>query len=293
MNIKEILDRTTGFFREKKIDSPRLDAELLLSHGLGLKRIDLYLKFEQPLKEEELEKLRGLVRRRAQGEPVAYILGEKDFFGEGFQVNSSVLIPRPETESLVEMALDWQKNHQLKNLRILDLGCGSGCIGLSLLKNIPDAQLIAVDISSQALQVAMGNAEKMGLQNRSTWLCEDAFHFEKLKNRIDEKFMGQIDLLVANPPYIDKNDVEVEENVKKFEPEIALFSEEKGLRHLKKWSSDYAQILSPNSLMLMEMGYTQGEELKKHVIEIGKLNTVKIEKDLAGKDRFIRGERHG
>lgn len=293
MNIKEILDRTTGFFREKKLDSPRLDAELLLSHGLGLNRIDLYLKFEQPLKEAELEKLRTLVKRRAQGEPIAYILGEKGFFGEGFQVNSSVLIPRPETESLVELALDWQKKHHLKNLRILDLGCGSGCIGLSLLKNISDARLIAVDISSQALEVAKKNAEKLSLQDQATWVCEDAFRFEAVKKIIDEKFSGQIDLLVANPPYIAKNDSEVEENVKKFEPEIALFSEENGLKHLKQWSADYADLLSSYSLMLMEMGYTQGDELKKHFSQIEKLDNVRIEKDLSGKDRFIRGERHG
>lgn len=293
MNIKEILDRTTGFFREKKLDSPRLDAELLLSHGLGLSRIELYLKFEQPLKEEELQKLRTLVKRRSQGEPIAYILGEKGFFGETFAVNQNVLIPRPETELMVEEALAWQNKTQIKNLKILDLGSGSGCIGLSLLKNISDAQLISVDISSQALEVAKANAERLEVSDRTTWLCEDAFHFTNVKKLIEEKFSGLVDLIVANPPYIDKNDIEVEDNVKKYEPPAALFSEENGLKHLKTWSRDYSQLLSSSGLMLMEMGYLQAEELKKHFIDLGKFSSVEIQKDLAGKDRIIRGECHG
>ncbi|MEK6773029.1 MAG: peptide chain release factor N(5)-glutamine methyltransferase [Bdellovibrionota bacterium] len=293
MNIKEILDRTTGFFREKKMDSPRLDAELLLSHGLGLNRIDLYLKFEQPLKEEELQKLRTLVKRRAQGEPVAYILGEKDFFGETFIVNQAVLIPRPETEGLVETALNWQKKNKKTNLRILDLGCGSGCIGLSLLKKIPDAQLLAVDVSEEALQIAKKNADNLEVSDRVSWLCADAFDFSNVKTKIDNIFTEPIDLLVANPPYIDKKDLEVEVNVKMYEPNGALFSDENGTKHLKSWSTNYATLLAAESLMLMEMGYLQGAELKKHFIEIGKFDTVEVDKDLAGKDRIIRGECHG
>lgn len=293
MNIKEILDRTTGFFREKKLDSPRLDAELLLAHGLKLNRIDLYLKFEQPLKEEELQVLRGLVKRRALGEPVAYILGEKDFFGESFFVNENVLIPRPETETLVELALDWHKQNQKLNLHILDLGCGSGCIGLSLLKKIPEARLIAVDISEQAIQIAQKNAEKLSVADRVTFLCQDAFAFDEVNSVIKQKFSGSVDLLVANPPYIDRNDTEIEENVKKFEPQLALYSDESGTRHLKEWSKNFSSVLSSSSLMLMEMGYTQGEELKKHLVQIGKFNSVTIEKDLSGKDRIIRGECHG
>ncbi len=293
MNIKEILDRTTGFFREKKLDSPRLDAELLLSHGLGLSRIDLYLKFEQPLREEELQKLRNLVKRRSLGEPIAYILGEKDFYGESFKVNENVLIPRPETESLVEEALKWHGVLGINNLKILDLGSGSGCIGLTLLKKIPDAKLLAVDISAQAIEVAKSNAEKLGVQDRVIWVCEDAFNFSKVKETIDSYFSGEINLLVANPPYIDKSDLEVEENVKKFEPASALFSEENGLKHLKKWTSDYSKILSAPGLMLMEMGYLQASEVQKHVLSLREFDKVEVQKDLAGKDRFIRGECHG
>jgi release factor glutamine methyltransferase len=270
-----------------------LDAELLISSGLGLKRIDLYLKFEQPLKEDELQKLREMVKRRSQGEPVAYILGEKDFFGESFFVNSSVLIPRPETETLVETALDWLTKNPKEEIGILDLGCGSGCIGLSLLKKIPHARLLAVDISSEALSVAQKNAERLQVSDRAQWLCEDAFNHAQVKNKIQSFFNGGIDLLVANPPYIASDDVEVENHVKTFEPHIALFSENAGLKHLQEWTKHYAPLLRAPGLMLMEMGYTQGPTLQKAVQELNFFSKVEITKDLSGKDRIIRGELHG
>jgi len=293
MNIKEVLDRTAGFFREKKMDSPRLDAELLISRGLGLRRIDLYLKFEQPLKEEELQKLREMVKRRSQGEPVAYILGEKDFFGESFIVNSDVLIPRPETETLVETALDWNKRIKKENTKILDLGCGSGCIGLSLLKKIPGSRLLSVDISSKALEVAQKNADRLQVSDRVQWLCEDAFNVAQVKNEVQIFFNGKVDLLVANPPYIATDDPELESHVKTFEPSLALFSENQGLKHLQEWTQSYAPLLNNPGLMLMELGYTQGLTIQKSVMELNFFNTVNIEKDLSGKDRIVRGELHG
>ncbi len=290
MNLKEILERTTIFFKEKKIDSPRLDAEILLSHGLGMKRIDLYLKYDQPIKESELEKLRELVKRRSLGEPVAYILGEKDFYGETFLVSPSVLIPRPETELLVEKVLDWQKAAAVQKPKILDLGCGSGCIGLMLLKKIPTAKLFAVDISADAIEIAKKNAVQLNVQDRVVWFHSDASQSENVISELDRLFNSKIDILVANPPYIDPMDKEIDIHVKQYEPAAALFSEDKGLKYLKEWSAKYVQCLNQKSIVMMEMGYTQAQDLKNHFVDLKKFDFINIDKDLSGKDRFIRGE---
>lgn len=293
MTLKEILDKTTAFFRDKKIETPRLDAELLLAHGLKLERIQLYLRHDQPMKEEELVILRDLVRRRSQGEPVAYILGTKEFFGFPFEVNPAVLIPRPETERLVEESLAWAKNKK-PDLKVIDLGCGSGCIGLTLLKKLPEAQLLAVDLSDAALEVAQRNAKALEVSDRVLFLQADAAN-ENLVMSNFKNFMRQetIDILVSNPPYIAASDTSVEDNVKKFEPSSALFAEDEGLALLKQWSRIYGQHLASEGLMLMEMGMSQGDEMGSHFANLALFNEVRVIKDLSGHDRVIRGVKHG
>lgn len=285
MKLKEIIERTTQFFKDRKFDSPRLDAELLIAHGLKLERIQLYLKFDQPLKEEELQVCRDLVKRRAQGEPVAYILGYRDFYNEKFLVNSNVLIPRPETEHIVEKAVDWAKK-QNAHLKILDLGTGSGCIGLSLLKLLPEAQLIAVDVSEGALKLAEHNAMNLKVADRAQFILGDA-------QEIAEKIPQEISILVANPPYIAPTDTHVEENVKKYEPASALFAEDNGLYFLKKWPLAYKTHLLPESITLMEMGFDQGPAMKNYFESLAQFNEVSIIKDLSGHDRIICGVKHG
>lgn len=285
MKLKEVLDKTTQFFKDKKVDSPRLDAELLLAHGLGLQRIQLYLKFDQPLSEDELAKLRELVRRRVQGEPVAYILESKEFFGYSFKVNSAVLIPRPETEHIVEAALEWIKQNPQENYNIVDLGTGSGCIGLTLLKKLPNSRLIAIDISEDALRVARENAVALEVAERVQFIQADASALEMQP--------PSIDILVSNPPYISSEDQDVEENVKKFEPETALFAKEQGLRFLYEWSAKYAPQLNEKAIVLMEMGMTQGSQMQKHFEELKVFSKVDIIKDLASLDRVIRGVKNG
>ncbi|MFS4458989.1 peptide chain release factor N(5)-glutamine methyltransferase [Bdellovibrio sp. HCB2-146] len=293
MKLKEVLDKTTAFFREKKIDTPRLDAELLLSHGLKLDRIQLYLKFDQPLSDAELATCRELVRRRSQGEPVAYIVGYKDFFGERFEVNSHTLIPRPETEHLIEEAMKWEKDSE-KPLHILDLGCGSGCVGLTLLKKFPHARLVTVDISAEALEVAKRNAESLGVRERVFFVNEDAGNFQNVMASYQE-FMGQekIDILVSNPPYIAEEDPLVDKDVRKFEPHTALFAADSGLALLKQWSSSYSEKLSRPGLLLMEMGMSQGAAMLGHLEKLGKFNEVRVIKDLSGHDRVLRGVING
>ncbi len=286
MKLKEVLDKTTQFFKDKKLESPRLDAELILAFALKLERIQLYLKFDQPLSEQEMNTCRELVRRRAQGEPVAYILGSKEFYGYSFRVGPAVLIPRPETEHIVESALEWAKTQRNDHaFNILDLGTGSGCIGLTLLKKLPMSRLIAVDISEPALEIAKANAESLSVADRVQFLCADV-------SRLDME-IPKIDILVANPPYIASDDLDLEENVKKFEPENALFADENGLGFLRKWSKKTVPFLNEDAIVLMEMGMNQGADMTEHFKSLGVFSKVDVIKDLAGLDRVIRGVKNG
>lgn len=293
MKLKEVLDKTTAFFKDKKLDTPRLDAEILLAHGLKLERIQLYLKYDQPLEESELAICRDLVRRRVAGEPVAYILGYRDFFGHRFEVNSSTLIPRPETEHIVEEVMAWAQDKE-KVYSIIDLGTGSGCLGLSLLKDLPKARLLSVDKSDKALEVAKRNAEQLGVSDRVQFVHADAADVSAVISAF-KNFMGheRIDILVSNPPYIAEGDPGLEENVKKYEPHEALYASDEGLALLKSWSKAYVSYLASESVMMMEMGLKQGLEMKKHFESLGSLNEVRVIKDLSGHDRVIYGVKHG
>lgn len=289
MKIKEVLDRTIKFFQDKGFDSPRLDAELLLAHAFRIERIQLYLKFEQPVSEAELTVARELVKRRTQGEPVAYILGAKGFYGHMFKVGPGVLIPRPESEHVVEEALDWIKANPRDQYVIADLGCGTGCIGLSILKAEPLAQLVAVDISDVALNYAKENAELLGVTDRVHFLQTNADDVEAVVSFMKNNNFNEIDVLVSNPPYIAENDPHVEKDVKAYEPKEALFAENSGLEKLQKWSKLYQPHLSNPGLMLMEMGFQQGPEMKEHFKSL-RFESVEVKKDLSGHDRVIRGE---
>lgn len=284
MQLKEIIQRTTDFFKGKGIESARLDAELLIGSVLKLDRVGLYLKFDYPLKESELDACRELVKRRAAGEPVAYILGRKDFFKSTFLVNRNVLIPRPETEELVEDALDFAKKNEA--LRIIDLGTGSGCIGLSLLKELPDAHLLAVDMSDEALSVAKMNAEALGVSQRAHFVRMDA---GALSQDDAQKYLGGVaDFVVANPPYIAENDPSVSDQVKAFEPWTALFAAEEGLREIQRWSIAADKITRPGAFIMFEIGMTQGPKAREIFLKLPNFAKVEIKKDLSGRDRFVR-----
>lgn len=292
MKLKEVLDKTTNFFKDKKLETPRLDAELLLAAGLGLNRIDLYVKFDQPLSENELGTCREYVRRRGQGEPVAYILGNKYFYNHRFKVNQNVLIPRPETELIVEDAIQWVRKNQKESIEILDLGTGSGCIVISLLKEFPGAHAVAVDISAEALEVAKQNAIEHQVEDRLQLIQANASDFNLVQNQFKKSEL-QFDLIVSNPPYIDKNTNYTEKYVIKYEPMSALFAEEEGLQLLKSWSQSYIKLLKPNALMLMEMSFDQGPRMLEHFHSLQVFSEVKIIKDLSQHDRIIRGVKNG
>jgi release factor glutamine methyltransferase len=279
--IKEIVDKTTIFFKQKNFHSPRLDAELLIAEVLKLKRIDLYLKFDQPLTEPEVSRCRDVVRRRAAGEPVAYILNRKEFFGFGFYVDPHVLIPRPETEILVEEVLEYLKTKS-DPVRILDLGTGSGCIPLALLKSHNNAHAVLVDISDGALGVAQKNARDLEIAER----CE--FKLWNANESLTADF-GMFDVITANPPYIDPESQDIEEAVKKFEPSVALFAAAKGLELIDKWSKAQTHLLQPGGLMIFEIGHDQGPAAQNLFEKLGVFSNIKILKDLAGHNRHIMG----
>jgi release factor glutamine methyltransferase len=281
MKLKEVLDKSVQFFKDKKIETPRLDAELLLSHVLKIDRLQIYLKYEQPLSENEITLCREVVRRRSQDEPVAYITGEKGFYGADFMVGPGVLIPRPETELIVEKALEYIKQNEIKNPRILDLGAGTGCIGLSILLENASARLVSIEKSPSAFEYLQKNRTALNLVERSVAHCSDVMNYET-----DDEF----DIIVANPPYIDRQDPAVQESVKKFEPEEALFAPAGGYQDISNWSKKFRQNLAKPSLMLFEIGYQQGIETKRMFSEENFFSHVAILKDLAGLDRVVKAE---
>jgi release factor glutamine methyltransferase len=214
----DVLRLSTGYLQDRGSDSARLDAELLVGHALGLQRIDLYLQYDRPLGDAELDTIRDLLRRRGRGEPVAYLTGVKEFYGRPFRVSPDVLIPRPETETLVERALH-AAGEPGRALRIADLGTGSGCIACTLALELPQATVIASDISRAALAVASENAEALGVAAR-VLLVEGGW---------EAGLVGQVDLVVSNPPYVVRRELEDLPRDVTFEPRRALDGGEDGL----------------------------------------------------------------
>ncbi len=281
MLLGEILQKTTEFFKEKKIESARLDAELLIAEVLKLKRIELYIKFEYPLTETEVQQCRDFVRRRAQLEPVAYILEKKDFYNESFKVKKGVLVPRPETEGIVEEVLSWVKKNNLSEVNLLDLGSGSGCIGLSILKEL-SGSLLGVDASEVAVEIGRENASRLGLMST-----------EFVQSRAqDYNFEGRkFDVVVANPPYIARDDRTIQASVKTFEPHEALFADDDGFKEISEWAQVAAGVLRPGGFVGFEIGSTQAEKAKKIFAQSGQFALIRSAKDLAGFDRFIFAEK--
>ena len=215
MTVLEILQSTTAYFRKREIESPRLNAEHLLAHVLKRKRMELYLEFERVLTEEELAPLRELVRRRGQGEPLQHLLGTVEFCGQTFLCDKRALVPRPETEQLVELLKSKIQNPKPK---ILDIGTGSGVIALSLATKFPEATVTAIDVSNEALELARENAERLALSHRVEFLKSDLLLY------VSDVY----DLIVANLPYIASADRAALSREVRHDPEIALFGGEGG-----------------------------------------------------------------
>ncbi len=284
--IQKLLNWITEYFTGKGIDSPRLSAELLLSHVLDLKRIELYTHFDTLADKEQLDKIHDLVRRAGQNEPIAYLIGKTEFYSLDISVNSACLIPRPETELLVERAIEFLRLRSGTQF-VLDLCTGSGCIAVAIAKNFQPTQIIATDISDTALKVALKNIEKYRLNDRIKLLCGDLF--DPVVPQLDaEKF----DLIVCNPPYVSSSEFEsLEKNVRDYEPHVALFAGDDGLNIYRRITEKTFDFLKPDGLLLMEIGYGQGKPVKALLEGAGCFAEIKIEKDFHNNDRIALAKR--
>jgi release factor glutamine methyltransferase len=276
ITVLEVIKRTTEFLAGKGIEGARLNAEHLIGHGLGLKRMQLYLQFERPLTELELEAIRPLVRRRGQHEPLQYIMGEVEFSGLKLKVDRRALIPRPETEYLLELVV---QRLTAPPVAILDLGTGSGAIALALAKHYASSQVLAVDNSTEALALAAENAHATGLTERVEFLPSDWFAGINRGQRFD--------LIVANPPYLSEQEVaEARPEVKIFEPVKALTPGGDGLSALNKIMAEAPTLLSPGGLLALETGITQHATLRALADRAGYARSESLP-DLTGRDRYL------
>ena len=243
----KIVQWAVPFLTQKGLPNARFDAETLIAYALGLDRLKVYLQFDRPLDPEELSKIRELMKRRARHEPIQYIIGKKEFFGLPIKVSPSVLIPRPETELLVEKALEYLKMVPEKDRLVLDLGTGSGCIGLSIVKSL-DCRVWAVDISEKALEMARENALSLGVEDRVEWRKGDWF------SALLPTDPSQFCLVVSNPPYIaNEEEAELAKEIRDFEPREALFAGNNGLSAYQSIAEHLLNSLKPGGKGLLEI----------------------------------------
>lgn len=276
LSVLEIIKRTTGFFAQRGVESPRLNAELLIGHALGLKRMQLYLQFERPLTEAELEKIRPLVKRRGGREPLQYIMGETEFSGLKLKVDRRALIPRPETERLIELVT---QQFASPPATVLDLGTGTGAIALALAKVWSGAVVTAVDKSEEALALARENAEACALAGRVQFVCSDWFAAVPA----GEKFA----LIVANPPYLsDEETAAAQPEVKDFEPRMALSAGANSAADLERIIRAARPYLAPGGLLACETGIAQHQALVAQATGEGYARTESL-RDLTGRERYL------
>ncbi len=281
LTILNTIELSAGYLEKKGVESPRINAELLLAHILKCKRMDLYLKFDQPLKDNEVDKYRELIKRRGKREPVQYIIGSVQFYGLDFLVDRNVLIPRPETEHLVEEILNIYNSQDKVN--ILDIGTGSGNIAVCLAKNLPNSTINGIDQSEKAIVVAKQNAKKNNVEQK---LVLEQIDFLSFINRNTTKF----DVVVSNPPYISLNDYNnLKMELREFEPKEALTDNKDGLSFYK-WISEKSKILiKPNGKLFFEIGFGQSEDIQK-IMKGNGFGNISIVKDYQNIDRVIYGE---
>ena len=267
MNVRELIARSASWLSGKGSESARLEAELLLAHVLEVERLRLYLDADRPLVDAEIDRFRELVKRRARGEPVAYLTGTREFYGIEFEVTPDVLVPRPETELIVDRA------RMLKPGRILEIGTGSGCIAVACAVRLPGATVVATDVSAEALAVARRNAERAGVADRIEFREGDLF----------EPVEGRFDLIASNPPYVAEG--AAMPDVEAHEPHVALFAGADGLDVLRRLLPQAVGHLEPGGTLLCEIADEQSAAVRAlaepHFAEVS------FHADLAGMLRLL------
>lgn len=276
--IRRITKWMTDDFRARGIGTARLDAELLVGHVLSVDRVALYMDLDRPLKESELTRIRDLVARRRKKEPVAYILGHREFYGRRFATTPAVLIPRPDTETLIERALAILSADD--EARALDLCTGSGCIGVTLAAERPRMRVDMTDVSAEALAVARANAESNGIVEGI------AFYEGDLFAALPEKTSYR--LITVNPPYIPIEDASaIEPDVAEHEPHLALFAGGDGLDVVRRIVADAGRWLADDGVLLMEIGIGQSEAVVALLRQGNAYRDLAVHKDLGGIDRVV------
>jgi release factor glutamine methyltransferase len=277
---------TTGYFSSHGVDGARSDAEILLAHTLGMRRIDLYLNHDKPLCEDERKRFKAAIKRRVDGEPVAYITGSREFWSLELAVNPSVLIPRPETECLVEAVLPFLDGRTGSPQQVLDMGTGSGAIIIALAHEHPEHRYIAMDRSATALQTARQNARLHLVDHRIDWFC----------GSWDAALAPQravFDLIVANPPYIRRGDMSgLQPEIRDHEPAMALDGNGDGLKCLRRIVESAHQHLKAPGHLALEIGFDQGADVLSIAAATGRYEPPKIIKDYSGLDRVVVMEKN-
>lgn len=309
LTIGQAVVKSAQFLREKGVGTPRLDAELLLAHALSCSRLDLYLRWDRPLDEEQIKAMREALRRRGQRrEPVARIIGQREFYGRPFRVGGAAFVPRPETEWLVERSLallaqmkpaappppsesgatpEEEDDRAARApgapvLRVIDLGTGTGCIAISLALERPDLEVRATEISPEALQVARDNASALGAAGRVRFSRGDLF----------AGFEGPFDLVVSNPPYIATSEIgRLEPEVAAHDPARALDGGERGLDLIARIAAEAPPRMRPGAPLLLEIGEGQGAEARQLLESTGEFETIEVVKDTADLERYVEARR--
>ena len=280
--IGRLLSWTSDYFVRHQVIDARLASEVLLAHAAACRRIDLYARFDAVLDTERVDRFRGWVRRASAHEPIAYLVGEKEFFSLSFKVTPDVLIPRAETETLVECVLDHCAKAGLSRLRLLDLGTGSGCLAIAALTHLPEATATASDVSPAALEVARFNADRHGVTARLTLVEADRLVLPK-----DAVPTGGFDVLMCNPPYIPASAMSrLDSAVRDYEPASALTDGQDGLSFYRIIAADGPALLAPDGMIFVEVG----DGTAKAVIEV-MTKTGTLEHRQTRKDRVIGQER--
>ena len=275
MNIQNAIRKGKMILSEKKIKTAELDSEILMSKAINKEKKFLILNFNNEIPKENLNIFNDLVNQRSKGKPIAYLLKKKEFWKNEFVVDRNVLIPRPDTEILVEQALELTKNKNKLNL--LDVGVGSGCILLSILKEKKNFYGTGIDICGKSLSICRVNSHKLGLKKR----------IKLFKSNIDNFQYGKYDLIISNPPYIKKYDLKcLEKDVIGFEPKQALDGGIEGLSEIRKVISKSSELIKKNGFLILEIGFDQKNRVKQ-ILQNKGFYIKKIVKDLSGHDRCI------
>ncbi len=280
MTVLESLQLSTDFLEKKGIESPRLNAELLLADILNCKRLDLYLKFDQPLKENEVDKYREWISRRGKFEPLQYVTGKVEFYGMQFKVTRDVLIPRSETEILVEEVIKFCKGKT--GLKILDIGTGSGNIPIALAKNLVGAEIVTVDVSAEAIEVAKENAVMNGVESEIKFILSDVNHYTTETDLFD--------IVISNPPYISAEEYPtLQKEITDYEPSIALTDAKDGLDFYRVISERSKSFLKRGGNIFLEIGQGQKEDIEK-ILSANEFTEIHFIKDYQQIDRVAIGE---